>query len=187
MPNAGIHACRSTNWKSAVAGLNRLHSSNVSTNTSTETTRVVPRTSGACCSSRPMNSSSQAPTIGSAMSEVSIGKLMSAVNFGVLRLLCVDSAPQVVPQDQHDAENQRHRISTDRSGLYSAQLLARAGDDAAHEIDRAVDAARVDDLPQPVLRYDADRLHERRVVDLVHVVLVREQPVHARKPGGDRV
>ena len=38
MPNAGIHACRSTNWKSADAGSKRLQSSSVAANDESETT-----------------------------------------------------------------------------------------------------------------------------------------------------
>ena len=44
MPNAGIHAWRSTNWKSADAALKRAQSSSVSANTSSDTISAILRT-----------------------------------------------------------------------------------------------------------------------------------------------
>src|SRR5436190_2171161 len=99
MPNAGIQAWRSTNWKSALAALKRLHSSSVSANTSSDTISAIRRANGALRSSSP----------------------------------------------------------------------------------------RTADLPQPALRHDPDRLHDRRVVDLVDVILVQQDAPHAAQPVGDAI
>ncbi len=70
MPNAGIQAWRSTNWKSPDAVLKRIQSSSVSANTSSDTTSATLRASGALRSSSPLtNSSRMAPATGSATIE----------------------------------------------------------------------------------------------------------------------
>ena len=40
-------------------------------------------------------------------------------------------SPQVIPEDQHDAEEQRRRVRADRPGLQAPQQLARAADRVA--------------------------------------------------------
>src|SRR5260221_14692440 len=77
MPNAGIQACRSTNWNSADAGLKRLHISSVSPNTSTDTTSAMLRASRASPSSSRTKSSTIAPAIGRAISVERIGNVIS--------------------------------------------------------------------------------------------------------------
>ncbi len=63
---------------------------------------------------------------------------------------------------QTTPSEQRRRVGADRTGLQSAQQLAHAADGLADAVDRAVDDAHVDALPQPVLRDDANRLDDRR-------------------------
>src|SRR3954452_471013 len=107
MPNDGIQAYRSTNWKSPELALNRLHSSSVSAKTSVDTTSAMARDAGALCSSSPRtNSSSKAPATGSAISVVRIGKFIDSQTSDQF----AGSRPQVIPQDQHDAEEQGRGI-----------------------------------------------------------------------------
>jgi hypothetical protein len=59
---------------------------------------------------------------------------------------------------------------------------ARAAYGLADAVHGAVNRPRVDPLPEATGRQQLDRLDDRRVVHLVHVVLVQEQrvePVHA--------
>src|SRR4051812_23094000 len=177
MPNAGIHACRSTNWNSPEDTLKRLHSSSVSANTSSEMTSAMLRASGALCSSSPRTSSSRmAPATGNATSDERIGKCIT-----------VESAPQVVPQDGDDAEEHRRRVGADRPGLQPAQQVAGAADGLSDAVDRGVNHLHVNHLPQPGVRHDADRLDDGGVVDFVDVVLVQQQPLQAAEAVGHRI
>src|SRR5215217_1751661 len=149
MPNAGIQAWRSTNWKSPEAGLKRLHSSSVSANTSSEMVSAILRTIGALSSSSPRTKSSRmAPATGSATSEVRIGKGIRA------------STPQVVPEDEHHSQQQRRRIGAHRPALRPPEQLGARADGLGDAVHGAVDDANIDDLPQPLLRRNPDRLHD---------------------------
>src|SRR5581483_2373990 len=150
---------------------NRLHSSSVSANTSSDTINAIARAAPAPCSSSPRTSSSStAPTTGRATSEVRIGKLISTA-----------SAPQVIAENQDHAEKERGGIGAHRSGLQPPQQIGQRGDGFGRAVER------VDDLPQRALGDDADRLDDDRVVDFVDVVLVREQTLHAAEPARQRV
>src|SRR3954471_9051761 len=185
MPNAGIHACRSTNWKSPDDTLKRLHSSTVSANTSSETTSAILRASGALCSSSPRTSSSRmAPATGNATRDERIGK---GITVEPAQRIQRSSAPQVVPQDRDDAEEQGRGVGADRPGLQPPQQVARAADGLADAVDRAVNHLDVDHLPQPGLGHDADRLDDGGVVDFVDVVLVEQQPLQAAEAVGHRI
>ena len=171
MPNDGIQAWRSTNWKSADAGLKRAHKQQrLGEDQHRHDERDAADRRSFSSSSRRTSSSSE-PTIGSATSEVRIGN--------------GHHAPQVVPEDQHDAEKQRHRVGADRSGLQPAQDSADPADRLAHAVDRAVDEPARRRPSRARLRTDPDRLDDGGVVDLVHVVLVLEQRPQAGEPFGD--
>src|SRR6476469_3064108 len=139
MPNAGIHACRSTNWKSPDDALKRLHSSSVSANTSSEITSVTLRASGALCSSSPRTSSSRmAPATGNATRDDRIGNGITAEPARRTPRTQSASAPQVVPQNGDDAEEHRRGVCADRSGLQTPQQVARAADRLSDAVDRGV-------------------------------------------------
>src|ERR1051326_3719235 len=178
MPNAGIQSTRSTNWKSAIDGSKRLHSSSVPANTSSDTMSAMLLTSR---SPRPWSSPSgtsisrTAPTIGTTTSDVRIGN-------GITR-----SQPQVIPEDQHDTDEERRGVRPHRSGLQPAQDVARTADDVADAVDRAVDDGHVDELPQSFFGRDVDRLDDDRVVQLVDVVLVQQHAVDAAEVFGHAI
>src|SRR5690348_2399782 len=136
MPNAGIQACCSTNWNSALAGSNFSQTSRVARNTTTEMPTASVRISRAFRLSRLSTSSrTSAPAIGSPMSEVRIGKFMSG------------SVPEIEAENQHHAENERRGVRADRPRLQPAQDRAGVGERLADAVDRAVDDPRVDHAP----------------------------------------
>ena len=94
----------------------------------------------------------------------------------------VTLSPQVIPQDHHDADEERHRIGAHRSGLQPAQHRAPAATTAPTPLTvPSIDRHRRRATGRPAR--SLDRLHDRGVVDLVHVVLVQQQPV---EPGNSR-
>src|SRR5262245_50244748 len=106
-----------------------------------------------------MNSSSRAPSAGSAMSDVSIGKLKTAP--------LQRSRQQGVAEHQNEPEKQRDGVDAHRTRLKTTDERARTGHDAAYAVHRAIDEALVHDLPQAVLRQNPHRLDEHRVVDFI--------------------
>src|SRR5689334_10218633 len=138
MPKAGIHARRSTNWKSAEVASKRLHSSSVSANTRTDTTSATFRASVECGSSSFRKARTIAPAIGRAMSEVRIGNVMAARSrsspAGGL-------PPQEIPQDEHGSDEHRCRVRDDRARLDTTHQLTQAADGGRHAVHGAVDEA----------------------------------------------
>src|SRR5262245_18187343 len=181
MPNRAIQSCHSTNWKSALAGSKRDQSSSVSANTSTEMTSAIRRIPLSCCSSSRMISKARAARMGRAIWDVRIGKringLSTTEDAGPASEPSQEgcSSPQVVAQHQNDTQEQRGGVGSHRPGLRSAQQLAQPAHDYADAVDRAVDRASVEDLPQTVFRDQPNRLNERSVVNLVDVILVEQR------------
>src|SRR5262249_32022604 len=136
MPNAGIQAWRSTNWKSALAGSKRVQSSSVSANTSSDTMSAIFWTSGSFSGVSRTNSSTSAPRIGRTINDVTIG---NGINL----------TPQVVAQNQHDADKERRGVGAHGSGLDLPQRAAQPADARGDAVQRAVDQLDVDVLPQP--------------------------------------
>src|SRR6185369_11451643 len=155
MPNAGIHGTRSTIWNSADVGSKRAQMTSVTANAASDKSSASQRIELLRLPSRfGMSSSRIAPARGNAQDKVS--------NM---------SQPQVVSEDGDDPDKQRAGVGPHRTGLQPPQQRRAAVDDRRGAIHRAVDDLHVEAAPQTFLRGDFDRLHERGVVDLVHVVL----------------
>src|SRR4051812_12748021 len=192
MPNAGIHPWRSISWNSAEPGLNDAHIASVTPKTAIERISVTHLMRPLRCpSALPTNNSSAAPMTGSShetLRSTSTPDSQSPTpkrhrsqtpwGLGVGRWK-LSSSPQVVAQNQHDADEKRARIRAHRSRLQAPQQRRAAVDDGRGAVDGTVDHVHVDALPQPLGRDDANRLDDRRVVHLVDVVLVEQQLVEA--------
>ena len=170
MPNAGIQAWRSTNWKSAEVGSNRAHSSSVTANTSSDTTSATFRISASCASSS--SHEQQQERADDRQSDERVERIGER------------HRPQVVAEDQHDARG----TATPRTPAPSRSAGGAARRSAPPTVSPTPLTApsmtpHVDALPQPCSDDDADRLHDGGVVDLVDVVLVHEQ----RAQAGERV
>src|SRR5690349_12047184 len=125
----------------------------------------------------PTNTSSNAPTTGSNHETVSNGTFNQSPVGGSIRSRQSCLSPEVVAQYQNDADEQRPGIRAHRSALQPPQQRRTPVDDRRGSIDRAVDDVHVDAAPQPLLRHDADWLHDSRVVNFVDVVLVQQQAI----------
>ena len=77
MPNAGIQSYRSTNWKSADVASNWAHSSSVCAKTSADTMSATWRMRGSFSGVSFRNSSASAPAIGTPMSVLRMGNVIS--------------------------------------------------------------------------------------------------------------
>src|SRR5262245_56821529 len=139
MPKAGIHACRSTNWKSAELALKRAQSRSASANTRHATISATPRIVRSFCSLSRRQSSRSDPRSGSAISDDRIGKDIKAL------------VPQVVSEHHHHADEERCRISAHGAGLQPAEHFAHAAHRARDAIHGPVDGAGVDQLPEATL------------------------------------
>src|SRR6187455_2668957 len=133
MPNAGIHATRSTNWNSADAELNPAHSASVTPKVASENAsasqRIRPLRRP---SALPTNSNTMAPTSGNAQESVSIFSL----------------SPEVVTQDHDHADEQRSCVGAHRARLQTPQHAGAAVHDRRRPIHRAVDHAHIEPAPQ---------------------------------------
>src|SRR5688572_15865856 len=162
MPNAGIHGTRSTIWKSADEESKRSQMASVTAKTASDMTSASQRIALSRLPSLLGTSRSRiAPARGNAQDRVS--------NM---------SQPQVVGEDGDDADEYRAGVGLHRSGLQPPQQRRAAVDDGCRAVHRAVDDLYIEAAPQAFLRRDANRLHDGRVVDLVHVVLVQQEPMH---------
>src|SRR5712692_2196165 len=123
------------------------------------------------------NSSRTAPAIGSTISEERMGKCIG---------MCI-LPPQVIPQYQDDTEEQRGRVRADRSRLQTPEGLASADDHLADAVHSAVDESHVNSLPDSVLGHDSNRPHDRGVVYLVDVILVRQDAVQSGESFGSKI
>src|SRR5688572_2568323 len=140
MPKAGIHGRRSTNWKFADVPSNQIQSAAVTANATSEMPSVIQRTRPSRRpSALPMNSRSSAPASGTSQERVN---------------MCL--APQVVPQNHHDADEHRAGIRAHRTGLQSPQDARSGGHQRAGPVHGAVNHAHVETAPEPFLRSDAD-------------------------------
>src|SRR5687767_9151661 len=99
MPNAGIHGTRSTNWKSAEFGSNRIHSASVTANEAIESASAAQRITPL---RRPspfgMSSRRMAPASGKAHESVSITLRVGSLS------------PEVIADDQNHADENRARV-----------------------------------------------------------------------------
>src|SRR5262245_61796804 len=93
-------------------------------------------------SSSRRNSRSSEPTMGSAMIEVRMGKVITLL-------------PQVVSEHHHDAQEQRGGIRADRAGLQPPEYRAERADRLGHAVDHGVDAPHVHALPEAAFRQNA--------------------------------
>ena len=147
MPNAGIQAWRSTNWKSAPSRVEPPpqqqrrgeHQQRHGRARACGPRRARARAVAAAGSSR-----SRAPTSGrNTMTEAASESVMRDDVHVSDRRADPASSPQVVAEDQHDAEEQRRRRrrGPTRSAAGAAPLLP-ACTDVADAVDRAVDRRR---------------------------------------------
>ncbi len=177
MPKAGIHDARSTNWKSAEAGSKRAQSSSVSPNTASDTTSATCRARPARCSSRlPTRRMRIAPATGSAMSDVRIGKVIRPAAPRSRRTARGNSRGR--PRRQRSATRRRRAPSRSAAG---GAVSSRHSRTCPAPLTAPSMTPASTTSPEHAVGRALDRLHDGRVVELVHVVLVQEQPVERRR------
>ena len=172
MPNAGIQACRSTNWKSADAASNRLQSSSVS------------REHQQRHDERDVAHQRRAPLVVAGRTAAGARRRPAARRARCRIGKCINAS--IIATGSTPGSPRRRGTATPhtRAPIRSAAAAAARSAPAtvcADAVDRAVDDAHVHALPQRLLGDDLDRLHDGGVVDLVDVVLVQQQRVHARR------
>src|SRR5918994_4572328 len=175
MPNAGIHGTRSTIWNSADAGSNLAQSSRVSPKTTREAMSATCRTIPSREPSRfGMKRSSPAARSGSATMDERIGN--------VIRLFAPPLiAPHVVAEHRDHADEHRGGVDAHRAGLPAAQDGAARPDEGSGAVHGAVDDAGVHAFPEEARRESLHRPDNHRLIRLVDVVLVQQQPVQRRR------
>src|SRR5947207_1492915 len=84
---------------------------------------------------------------------------------------------EVANNDQRPRENYRG-ITADIAELHVTNGPSKPHDSAADRVNGSIDHADIEELPQSFARTNLDRLNDRRIVDLVHVVFVLQQSRH---------
>ena len=188
MPNAGIQAWRSTNWKSADAGLNRApQQQRLGEHQQRDDQRDLARPAARCCSSS--RDEQQQQRAGDRQRDER-GQDRKRHQSSLITLTTHASIFHYATGNTRGSAPPRGTATPRRrapSRSAPPQHLARAADRRRPTPLTAPSITPdVDDLPQPFLRDDADRLDDRRVVDLVDVVLVQQQPVQRRRTARPR-
>src|SRR5438477_11377146 len=84
---------------------------------------------------------------------------------------------EVANNNQRTRENDRG-ITADKPRLHVTNGPSKPDDRAADRVNDSVDHADIEKLPQSFARANLDRLNDGRIINLVDVVLVLEQPRH---------
>ena len=168
MPNAGIQAWRSTNWKSADCRVETApEQQRLGERRARDTTSAILRTSARCrLVAAARRAAARAPAIGSATSEASRHRERS-------------SSPEIEAENQRRRPRKRRGVRADRAGLQPAQDRAPPPTVSATPFTAPSIIPTSTTFHRPSSDTMLDRLHDGGVVDLVDVVLVREQPMDA--------
>src|ERR1051325_1942737 len=84
---------------------------------------------------------------------------------------------EIADDDQRACQNDR-RIGAHKSNLQVAYGAAKPNDRAADGVKDSIYHPEIENLPEPFARTHFNRLNDRRIVELVNVILVFEQARH---------
>src|SRR5688572_30259730 len=178
MPNAGIQGTRSTSWKSACVASNDHQMASVTANATRDSPSAIAltapsrRPSALGMSSRRMAAASgttqeSVSSIENPKADLKVGlyAVQGPASGPPYRQSFVEadlqvgqaprsSSPQVIPQHDDDADEQRAGVGAHRSGLQAPQPGGAGGDDGRGPVDGTVDDAHVEAAPQALTGHD---------------------------------
>src|ERR1051326_1109961 len=93
------------------------------------------------------------------------------------RRLLFRSVGELADDDERARQNDRG-VATHESELHVAKGAPEPHDAATNRVKNSINHAQIENFPKPLTRSNLNRLNDRRVVNLIDVILVLEQSGH---------